>query len=75
MFFYDGLLTSIGICFSAINALALQWLARKRVDVNMRQQQDWGKVAGVSIAGLSSIETLKASALESDFFSRWSPNN
>ena len=72
MFFYDGLLTSIGIFFSAINALALQWVARKRVDVNMRQQQDWGKVAGVSIAGLSSIETLKASALESDFFSRWS---
>ena len=72
MFFYDGLLTSIGICFSAINALALQWLARKRVDVNMRLEQDWGKLAGVSIAGLSSIETLKASALESDFFSRWS---
>lgn len=72
MFFYDGLLTSIGIFFSAINALALQWVARKRVDVNMRQEQDWGKVAGVSIAGLSSIETLKASALESDFFSRWS---
>ena len=72
MFAYDGILTLIGICFSAINALALQWLARKRVDVNMRLEQDWGKVAGVSIAGLSSIETLKASALESDFFSRWS---
>ncbi|MEL7242095.1 MAG: NHLP family bacteriocin export ABC transporter peptidase/permease/ATPase subunit [Cyanobacteria bacterium J06573_2] len=71
-FLYDGLLTSIGIGFSAINALALQWVARKRVDVNMRQKQDWGKVAGVSIAGLQSIETLKASALESDFFSRWS---
>lgn len=72
MFFYDGVLTSIGIFFSATNALALQWVARKRVDVNMRQQQDWGKVAGISIAGISSIETLKASALESDFFSRWS---
>ena len=72
MFAYDGVLTLIGICFSAINGLALQWLARQRVDGNMRLVQDQGKVAGVSIAALQSMETLKASALESDFFSRWS---
>ncbi len=72
MFAYDGVLTLIGICFSAINGLALQWVARYRVDANMRLVQDWGKVTGVSIAALQSIETLKASALESDFFSRWS---
>ena len=72
MFAYDGLLTLIAICFSAINGLALQWVGRYRVDANMRLVQDWGKVSGVSIAGLQSIETLKASALESDFFSRWS---
>ncbi len=72
MFAYDGVLTLIGICFSAINGLALQWVARQRVDANMRLVQDWGKAAGVSIAALQSIETLKASALESDFFSRWS---
>lgn len=71
MFAYDGVLTLIGICFSAINALTLRWLARIRVDANMRLEQDWGKAAGVSIEGLQCIETLKASALESDFFSRW----
>ena len=72
MFAYDGVLTLIGICFSAINGLALQWVARHRVDANMRLVQDWGKAHGVGIAALQSIETLKASALESDFFSRWS---
>ncbi|MEL6165719.1 MAG: ABC transporter transmembrane domain-containing protein, partial [Cyanobacteria bacterium J06628_3] len=72
MFAYDGILTLIGICFSAINGLALQRVARHRVDANMRLMQDWGKAAGVSIAALQSIETLKASALESDFFARWS---
>ncbi|MEA5567342.1 NHLP family bacteriocin export ABC transporter peptidase/permease/ATPase subunit [Anabaena sp. UHCC 0399] len=72
MFAYDWLLTLIGICFAAINGLMLQWVARQRVDANMRLVQDWGKADGVSIAALQSIETLKASALESDFFSRWS---
>lgn len=72
MFAYDGILTTIGICFSIVNVLALQWVARHRVDTNMRLVQDFGKAAGVGIAGLQNIETLKASALESDFFSRWS---
>ncbi|AFY34444.1 NHLP family bacteriocin export ABC transporter peptidase/permease/ATPase subunit [Calothrix sp. PCC 7507] len=68
---YDKILTSIGIAFVVINLLALQWVSRRRVDANMRLQQDQGKVAGVSISGLQSMETLKASGLESDFFSRW----
>ena len=72
MFAYDGVLTLIGICFAAINGLALQWVARRRVDGNMRLVQDWGKASAVGIAALQSMETLKASGLESDFFSRWS---
>ena len=72
MFTYDRVLTLIGLCFAAINGLALQYVARHRVDANMRLVQDWGKAAGVGIAALQSIETLKASALESDFFARWS---
>lgn len=72
MFAYDWVLTLIGICFTAINGLALQWVARHRVDANIRLIQDWGKATAVSIAAIQSIETLKASALESDFFSRWS---
>ncbi|WP_416242418.1 NHLP family bacteriocin export ABC transporter peptidase/permease/ATPase subunit [Anabaena cylindrica] len=72
MFTYDGVLTLIGICFAAINGLALQWVGRYRADANMRLVQDWGKADGVSIAALQSMETLKASALESDFFTRWS---
>ena len=68
---YDAVLTSIGIAFVIVNFLALQWVARQRVDANMKLQQDQGKVAGVSISGLQGMETLKASGLESDFFSRW----
>ena len=68
---YDKVLTSIGIAFVAVNLFALQWVGRRRVDANMKLQQDQGKVAGLSISGLQSMETLKASGLESDFFSKW----
>jgi len=71
LFQYDRVLTTIGIAFASINVLALTWLSRQRVDANRRLVQEYGKVAGVAIAGLQSIETLKASGLESNFFSRW----
>jgi len=71
MSWYDIPLTLIGVFFAVCNVAALRWIARRRIDANMRLRQEEGKVAGVSIAGLQSIETLKASALESSFFTRW----
>ena len=68
---YDRLLTAIVIGFAAINVVVLQWIARQRVDANLRLAQEQGKSAGVAIAGLQNMETLKASGLESDFFARW----
>ncbi|MEL6816212.1 MAG: cysteine peptidase family C39 domain-containing protein, partial [Cyanobacteria bacterium J06598_3] len=68
---YDIPLTLIVISFAAINVIVLQWVSRSRTDANRRLIQEYGKAAGVSISGLQSIETLKASGLESDFFARW----
>ena len=72
MFQYDGILTTMVISFAAINIFTLRWIYRKRVDANQKLMQDYGKAAGASIAGLQYIETLKASGVESDFFSKWS---
>ncbi|MEA5618752.1 NHLP family bacteriocin export ABC transporter peptidase/permease/ATPase subunit [Cronbergia sp. UHCC 0137] len=71
MFTYDGILTLISIIFAIINIIILQLVSRPRQDAYLRLSQDQGKIAGISIAALQSIETLKASALESDFFARW----
>ncbi|MGB8699455.1 MAG: NHLP family bacteriocin export ABC transporter peptidase/permease/ATPase subunit, partial [Thermosynechococcaceae cyanobacterium] len=71
MFTYDGMLTWIGIGAALVNVIVLQWVARQRVDANLRLSQDLGKLSGVEISGIQSIETLKASASESDFFARW----
>ena len=71
MWQYERVLTLIGIAFVVVNLVALQWVSRLRVDTNIRMMQEQGKVSGVAIAGLQSMETLKASGLESDFFIRW----
>ncbi|MEO1521021.1 MAG: NHLP family bacteriocin export ABC transporter peptidase/permease/ATPase subunit [Cyanobacteria bacterium J06633_2] len=71
MFYYDVTMTLIVITFAAINVITLQWVSRRRVDANLRLAQEYGKAAGVAIAGLQSMETLKASGIESDFFARW----
>ena len=68
---YDLLLTAIVVGFAIINVVMLQWIGRQRVDANLRLSQEYGKAAGVAIAGLQNMETLKASGLESDFFARW----
>ncbi|PSB18615.1 NHLP family bacteriocin export ABC transporter peptidase/permease/ATPase subunit [Phormidesmis priestleyi ULC007] len=68
---YDVVLTSIGIAFVIVNVTVWRWVSRQRVDANLRLMQEQGKVSGVSISGLQSMETLKASGLESEFFSRW----
>jgi ATP-binding cassette subfamily C protein len=68
---YDKVLTLIGVAFVVVNLVALQWVGRSRGDTNIRLMQEEGKVSGIAIAGLQSMETLKASGLESDFFTRW----
>lgn len=71
MFLYDWVLTSIGIFSAIVNFLALQSLSRTRVDANMRLAQEYGKVGGVAIGGIQTMETVKASGLESDLFSKF----
>ncbi len=71
MLFYDPLLTLIAIVFAAANFVALQSLSRNRVDANLRLSQETGKVAGVAISGIQSIETVKASGLEFDLFAKF----
>ncbi len=69
---YDVVLTLLIVSFAGVNVVTLQWISRQRVDANQRLIQEYGKAAGAAISALQSIETLKASGLESDFFSRWS---
>ena len=65
MFQYDVILTLIGVFFAALNFMALRFVSRQRIDTNQRLLMERGKLTGVSMGGLQSIESLKATGDES----------
>ena len=69
---YDAVLGTIAVVTAILNMAALRHVSRKRTDLNQRLLQDRGKAMGTAMGGLQTIETLKATGSESDFFSRWS---
>jgi len=71
MLAYDPLLAGVAVSLAFLNFLALRGITRLNSDDVQRLGMEYGKAAGVSIAGIQAIETLKASGLEGDFFQRW----
>jgi len=71
MFKLNITLTLVCVGCGLINVLGLRLMMQHREDATMALAQDYGKVSGVAMAGIQSIETLKASGLESDFFARF----
>jgi NHLM bacteriocin system ABC transporter peptidase/ATP-binding protein len=72
MFQYNVALTIFSIVIALANLLTVRYVGRTRTDNNRRLLQERGKMLGTAMAGLQTIETLKASGGESDFFGRWS---
>jgi NHLM bacteriocin system ABC transporter peptidase/ATP-binding protein len=71
MLFYDVVLTLVVLTFGLMNILILRFISRMISDSNKRLLQQSGKLQGVSMNGIQTIETLKSTGRESDFFARW----
>ncbi len=69
---YDLLMTAVGVGIALLNFIFLRYVGKKMATENQRLVQEYGKLIGTAMNGLQSIETLKASGAESDFFARWS---
>src|SRR5205085_8755302 len=64
-------LTLIGLVVVAIITVITRYVAAIQADGSKRLQQEQGKLSGVAMGGLSTIETLKATGGETDLFARW----
>ena len=75
MLFYDTTLAAIAIGGAALNIVVLTLVRRVLSDVVLRLQTEVGKLYAVSVVGLESIETLKSTGTEGDFFAKWTGNH
>ena len=71
MVFYDALLATIAVGGAAINIVVIRLARRRMSDAALRLETERGRVFAASVVGLQSIETLKATGAEHDFFARW----
>ena len=71
MLSYNVTLAGIAIVGVVINIVALNVVRRALADVALRLQTEEGKLYAVSVVGLRSIETLKSTGTEGDFFAKW----
>ena len=69
---YSWKLTVIGLAAVLCNSFLANYISKQRVNVTRQQMRDSGMFYGVTIAGIESIETIKASGAEEGYFERWS---
>jgi NHLM bacteriocin system ABC transporter peptidase/ATP-binding protein len=72
LFQFNVGLSLIGVATASLNLVALKYVSRRRLILNQRLGRDRGKMMGTAMGALRTIDTLKATGAESDFFSRWS---
>lgn len=68
---YSRLLAILSLILALVSIFYFIYTAQKIESINNKAMQDYGKLYGTSVSGLYIIETLKATASESGFFSKW----
>ena len=71
MFWIDAVLSVIGLAIASLNFVVLRQVSRGRKVLNRKVLRERARLTALSMSGLQSIETLKATGSESEFFQRW----
>ena len=72
MLSYSWKLTLVGLLTVAINVFVANRASRARVNITRQQMRNRSLLYSSTMAGIESIETIKASGAEEGFFERWS---
>ncbi len=68
---FDGMLGFIAVAMASLNVLTLRAVNRSREDNSRALLSEGGKLMGATVASIRSAETLKASGMEDDSFTKW----
>ena len=71
MAIYDVPLAALGVGLALVNVLALKFIGQNQQDLGRSLALERGKLVGATVSAVRTIETLKASGLEDEAFSRW----
>ena len=69
---FDVVIALVAIVLASMNAVGLALVDRRREDASRDFQMAGGKVMAATVSAIRTAETLKASGLEHDAFTRWS---
>ena len=65
------LLTAVGVSTMVINIFVSRIVSKKRINITRVSERDRAKLFSSTAAGISMVETIKASGAENGFFQRW----
>lgn len=65
------LLTAVGLAALVLNIIMARIISKHRINITRVQLRDQGKLEAATVAGISMIETIKASGAERGFFQKW----
>ncbi len=68
---YNAILALTGFAIALMNIGYLRFVSASRKDQNKSLLKDRGLLIGIGMNGLQIIETIKATGMETDFFSKW----
>lgn len=70
LIYYNWYMTLIGLAAALINMATIRFISKKNEDYNKAMSRDAGKLQGATVAGVSMMETIKASGCEPGYFQK-----